>query len=346
MRQCRERNFEGEAVILGCITFLLSGCFKVGPEFTRPPVSVSPIWLDASDPRVKTEAADYRNWWQAFNDPALDRLIERAYRENLSLRIAGVRVLQARAQLGIAAGELYPQTQQAVGSLQYNRLSDGPPQAAFIARTWRTGSPRSGPRPAGSSTSGEGSGGASNRPTPACSPRSRTTTTRWSPSRRTWPIPTSRSGPPKSASASPGRTWTIQEENLKIAEARFRYGTRHAAGRGAGPDGAPEHPGFHSGPGNAAAPGPGRPQRAAGPAAGRSGAICWKVRAEIPVSPPQVIVGIPADLLRRRPDIRSAELQAAAQCAQIGVAKADLYPAFSLTGNSGLPLDGCWGTSS
>jgi outer membrane protein TolC len=53
----------------------------------------------------------------------------------------------------------------------------------------------------------------------------------------------------------------------------------------------------------------------------------------IPVSPPQVIVGIPADLLRRRPDIRSAELQAVAQSAQIGVAKADLLPAFSLIGN-------------
>ena len=53
------------------------------------------------------------------------------------------------------------------------------------------------------------------------------------------------------------------------------------------------------------------------------------------MAPPQVAVGIPAELLRRRPDIRSAELQAAAQSAQIGVAKADLYPAFSLTGNFG-----------
>jgi len=48
-----------------------------------------------------------------------------------------------------------------------------------------------------------------------------------------------------------------------------------------------------------------------------------------------VAVGIPADLLRRRPDIRSAELQAMAQCSQIGVAKADLYPAFSLMGTVG-----------
>jgi len=53
----------------------------------------------------------------------------------------------------------------------------------------------------------------------------------------------------------------------------------------------------------------------------------------IPASPRDVIVGIPADLLRRRPDVRRAELQAAAQSAQIGVAKADLLPAFSLVGN-------------
>jgi NodT family efflux transporter outer membrane factor (OMF) lipoprotein len=52
----------------------------------------------------------------------------------------------------------------------------------------------------------------------------------------------------------------------------------------------------------------------------------------IPAPPPQVAVGIPADLLRRRPDIRVAEAQAAAQCANIGVAKADLFPAFSLSG--------------
>jgi NodT family efflux transporter outer membrane factor (OMF) lipoprotein len=52
----------------------------------------------------------------------------------------------------------------------------------------------------------------------------------------------------------------------------------------------------------------------------------------IPVAPTQVAVGIPADLLRRRPDIRRAELQAAAQCAQIGVAKSDLFPAFTLSG--------------
>ena len=55
----------------------------------------------------------------------------------------------------------------------------------------------------------------------------------------------------------------------------------------------------------------------------------------IPVPPRDVVVGIPAELVRRRPDIRAVELAAAAQSAQIGIAEADLYPAFSLLGTFG-----------
>jgi NodT family efflux transporter outer membrane factor (OMF) lipoprotein len=56
----------------------------------------------------------------------------------------------------------------------------------------------------------------------------------------------------------------------------------------------------------------------------------------IPAVPPEVAVGIPADLLRRRPDVRAAELLAAAQSARIGLAQADLYPSFTLSGSVGL----------
>lgn len=56
----------------------------------------------------------------------------------------------------------------------------------------------------------------------------------------------------------------------------------------------------------------------------------------IPVTPKEVAVGVPADLLRRRPDVRNAERQLAAQTAQIGVSKAELYPGFSLVGSLGL----------
>ena len=56
----------------------------------------------------------------------------------------------------------------------------------------------------------------------------------------------------------------------------------------------------------------------------------------IPDAPAEVAVGIPNELLRRRPDVRRAELQAAAQSALIGVAKADLYPSFALFGSVGV----------
>ena len=55
--------------------------------------------------------------------------------------------------------------------------------------------------------------------------------------------------------------------------------------------------------------------------------------AGIPAAPPEVAVGIPAELLRRRPDVRRAEREAAAQCARIGIAESDLYPQFAITGN-------------
>ena len=59
-------------------------------------------------------------------------------------------------------------------------------------------------------------------------------------------------------------------------------------------------------------------------------------RKPIPVTPLEVAVGVPADILRRRPDVRRAERRLAAQTAQIGVATADLYPRFSLLGSIGL----------
>jgi NodT family efflux transporter outer membrane factor (OMF) lipoprotein len=60
----------------------------------------------------------------------------------------------------------------------------------------------------------------------------------------------------------------------------------------------------------------------------------------IPDVPEQIMVGIPADMLRQRPDVRRAELQAMALNAQVGVAKADLYPSFSINGSLGLAAAG------
>ena len=84
------RDGRRQALIFLCL--FLHGCMA-GPNFVRPQATVSPDWLEAGDPRVKTEPLEYTGWWRLFDDPVLDRLIDRAYRENLSLQIAGVRVL-------------------------------------------------------------------------------------------------------------------------------------------------------------------------------------------------------------------------------------------------------------
>jgi outer membrane protein TolC len=105
------------------IALFVAGCTKLGPDYARPDTALLANWHGADSTRVTNEPVDYRAWWRVFHDPVLDRLIDTAHRQNLSLRVAGVRVLEARAQLGIAVGQLYPQTQQAAGSFQYNRLS-------------------------------------------------------------------------------------------------------------------------------------------------------------------------------------------------------------------------------
>src|SRR5258705_11794838 len=132
----------------------------VGPNFQRPKVAVSPNWGGTGDQRVSPESTTYRDWWRAFNDPALDRLVARAYRDNLTLQQAGVRVLQARAQLGIAVGEIFPQTQQAIGSVQYYRTSDRAATAALFSggggRAYpNPPAPDGTPAAAGSATSGD-----------------------------------------------------------------------------------------------------------------------------------------------------------------------------------------------
>ena len=56
-------------------------------------------------------------WWARFNDPVLDKLVQTAFAQNLSLRSAALRIMEARAQLGLVKGELFPQVQEASGDL-------------------------------------------------------------------------------------------------------------------------------------------------------------------------------------------------------------------------------------
>lgn len=58
--------------------FLLQGCMKLGPDFETPEAPLAEAWSQSEEAKVKPESADYSQWWQAFNDPVIDRLIETA----------------------------------------------------------------------------------------------------------------------------------------------------------------------------------------------------------------------------------------------------------------------------
>lgn len=117
------------AVLLCCgctsIRDYVHNGFKVGPNYEKPPAPVERTWIDADDVRIRTESDDLSlsKWWTVFNDPTLDSLICLAYQQNLTLREASFRVLQARGQLGIAVGNLFPQIQQMTGSYTRNAIS-------------------------------------------------------------------------------------------------------------------------------------------------------------------------------------------------------------------------------
>ena len=118
---------------LPALVLMLSGCgslknwyhngFKVGPNYGRPAAPVADAWLDAYDQRVRSELPNNPRWWEVFNDPTLNELIQSTYDQNLSLRAAGMRVMQARALRGVAVGGLFPQLQEGFGSYNRQQLS-------------------------------------------------------------------------------------------------------------------------------------------------------------------------------------------------------------------------------
>jgi NodT family efflux transporter outer membrane factor (OMF) lipoprotein len=317
------------------ISFALvfTGC-AVGPDYVRPEAPEPQKWLDEKDPVIKSEPADLGQWWTVFNDPVLNTLVEMASRQNLSLRIAGIRILEARAQLGIAIGDLYPQSQSIGGSHTYTAVSknaaNSQPGADFHYGNLESGFDAAWELDF------------------------------WGKFRR---AVESNIGSLEASIASyddilvaltaeVARTYIfirtqemrliiarenvkIQEQSLQITETRFNEGDvteldvqqARALLR------------------NTQATIP-RIQSDLRQSKNGLAILLGMLPGElkdileapkpIPTVPAQVSVGIPSELLRRRPDIRFAERQLAAQSALIGVAKADLYPHFSLFGSIGL----------
>jgi NodT family efflux transporter outer membrane factor (OMF) lipoprotein len=316
--------------LLVAILLLTSGCANVGPNYVRPDLSVSPGWSEAEGAPFTNELTDCRDWWRQFNDPVLDNLINTADRQNLSLRIAGVRVLEARAQLGIATGSAYPQVQQVFGSLQYNRLSDHSALSPAAGTAYEIG--ELGLRASweidfwGKFRRAIESAGANLLATEADLDSALVTLT----ADIAGSYVLIRTLEKRMEIAQ--QNADTQKEVLGIAEARLRGGLTSARDV--------EQAKTSLNHTLASIPvlqaqvrqacnalsvllgtTPTNPVDLIGSSTG------------IPVPPPRIAIGIPFDLVRRRPDIKSAEYRAMAQGAQIGVAKADLYPSFSLSGS-------------
>lgn len=317
------------------MALLLTGCIKVGPDYSPPAVAVMENWLDTGQPVIERGGVD-QAWWTVFDDAVLNRLVETAYQQNLTLEAAGVRVLQARAQLGIAVGDLYPQTQQAFGALDYTRQSarapfQQPGTSSSLLSYWQA--------QVGVQAAWElDFWGKFRRAIEAADAGLVASVANWE------DVLVSLTGDVadtyvqirtlEARLAIAHGNVEVQRESLSIAEARFRGGTTSERD-------------VEQARTVLASTEATIPQFEAAIRQNKN-ALCVLLgippsplddllsgASGIPEAPPQVAVGIPADLLRRRPDVRSAELRAISQSAQIGVAKADLYPAFSLTGNFG-----------
>ncbi len=320
-------------LVIASLALPLAGC-AVGPDFVPPAAPLAANFTVANNRSLKTDHQDYRDWWRAFHDPTLNQLIRIAYNQNLTLLSAGTRVLQARAALGIAVGEFYPQVQQGIGSLTYNQASAATPLAAPNSTPNRFWSNSLAAQAAweldfwGKFRRGVESADAAYLASIAT--YDQVLVTLLGDVAATYiGIRTT-----EALIAIARDNVRKQEDALKIAQAKYQGGSTSEldvfqatrvleATRSAIPQleiqlqqgrdalcvllGIPPQP---------------------------LNRLLAKSRG-IPTPPYTIAVGIPADLLRRRPDVRAAELAALAQSEQIGIAETQLYPAISISGTFG-----------
>ena len=312
---------------------ILNGCM-VGPDYVSPPTQSSPQWLDAGNSKVQSVDGRYRDWWKVFQDPVLGRLINKAYEQNLPLQVAGVRVMESRAQLGLSVGGLYPQSQKLLGSFQYNRVSNNSYQGSFAkyfdyqqaqlgpSISWELdfwGQFRRAIESSDFSLMASIADYDNTLATLVADVGSRYVALRMTEKR----LEIARSNA------------ETERESLNLAEIRFQGGTTSERdveqARTVLASTQATIPTLES-----------QRRQLSNALSVLLGMPPGKIKelteqtGQIPVAPPYVAVGVPADLLRRRPDIRNAELKAVAQSAQIGVAESYLYPTFSLTGQFGV----------
>lgn len=105
-------------LLVAAVFLVQAGCTMLGPDHTNPVVELPKEWSQQeSELFMYPSSKEQTAWWNYFNDPTLNRLIDLTYTDNLSLQSAAIRILEARAQLSVVRGNLYPQTQALSGDL-------------------------------------------------------------------------------------------------------------------------------------------------------------------------------------------------------------------------------------
>jgi len=315
-----------------CREYLNNG-FKVGPNYAPPCAPVAQHWIDQNDIRTCPNPGVLACWWTVFGDPKLNELVACAYRQNLTLREAGFRILQARAQRAIAVGNLFPQQQFANGSFSRSATAVDPdnpfgPVMKRFSDSWDFGF----------NLNWElDFWGRYRRAVAAADAALDASVADYDDVMVTLLADV----------ASDYVTVRTTQERIKLlrTNAKFQRGvynyTKHRATHGVlttvdsdqalstlrqTEAGIPQLEIIQRQAENSLCILMGMPPADLANVLGTG---------PIPAPPPDVVLGIPADLVRRRPDVRRAERLAAAQAEQIGIAQADLYPAFFINGNFG-----------
>jgi len=306
---------------------------KVGPEYLRPPAPVESEWIDSNAPQIRSQSEIELLWWEQFNDPVLNGLVLEAYNQNLSLRDAGFRVLASRAAYNIKVGGLFPQTQSASAGFNRYQLSNNVGALENLSTTafsvfhtgfnlsWELdlwGKIRRGIESAEAQYQASVEDYDGVLVTLVADVADRYTDYRVAQKQVT----------------DLHRLADIQRNSLQLANDRFAGGVCSELDVSQAQ--------LNLADTLAIIPSYQQQSRKA------NNALCVLLgtapeqlatrlgEQPIPLPPPVIEAGLPAELLRRRPDVRQAERNLAAQSALIGVAESDLYPALSINGYIGV----------
>jgi multidrug efflux system outer membrane protein len=325
----------------GAVLLLFAAGCAVGPNYERPDLTVPVAWQEGGQSGIDTRATEMAQWWAAFKDPLLDSLIDRAVKSNLDLRIAEARVREERASLAATASGEWP-TLDVAGSYSRNRAS----QNAFGFRSQgAVGVPVGQQLEQNLFKTGFDAVweldifGGTRRSIEAAE-----ATLAASIEDRHSVLVTLLGDVAKNYIDLRGLQRRLavaqanlqaQQDTLDLTKIRFDAGLASdfdvALAEGQVKTTAAQIPTLQTALKQTAY----RIDILLGTQPGASWSELAK-DAPIPALPPEARVGLPVDLLRRRPDIRSAERQLAAATAQVGAATADLYPKFFLLGSIGL----------